>query len=94
MPGICPVHPDVVGMSPKQIDRQPPIAPRPTHYERVQWFTARHGCREMPLATALLAMTGRGRIVRCGDRLGTRPYQRGNAYGPLVGASIERLIDR
>jgi hypothetical protein len=48
----------------------------------------------MPLATALLAMTRRGRIVRCGDRLGTRQYQLANAYGPLVGTSIERLIDR
>jgi len=66
---------------------------RSTHYERVQWFTARHGCREMPLATALLAMSRRGRIVRCGDRLGTRQYQLGNTYGPLVGASIERLIE-
>jgi hypothetical protein len=47
----------------------------------------------MPLATALLAMSRRGRIVRCGDKLGTRQYQLGNAYGPLVGASIERLIE-
>ena len=47
----------------------------------------------MPLATALLAMSRRGRIVRCGDKLGTRQYQLGNTYGPLVGASIERLIE-
>ena len=50
---------------------------RATHYERVQWFTARNGCYEMPLAPAPLAMTGRGRIVVCGDRMGTRQYQLG-----------------
>jgi hypothetical protein len=50
---------------------------RSTHYERVQWFTARNGCCEMPLATAPLAMTRCGRIVACGDRLGTRQYQLG-----------------
>jgi hypothetical protein len=33
------------------------------------------GCCEMPVATAPLAMTGRGRIVACRDRLGTRQYQ-------------------
>ncbi len=44
----------------------PDVTSRATHYERVQWFTTRNCCCETPLATTLLAMTGRGRIVACG----------------------------
>ena len=53
------------------------VAVTPTHYERVQWSTASNGCCEMPLATAPLALARRGRIVACGDRMGTRQYQLG-----------------
>jgi hypothetical protein len=60
---------------------------RAPHYERVQWFTARNGCCEMPLATARLAMTRRGRLVACEDRMGTR--QSGHA-GTVSRTTIDR----
>jgi hypothetical protein len=45
----------------------------------------RNGWCEMPLATARLAMTRRGRIVACGDKLGTPQYQPGDTPGRSTG---------
>jgi hypothetical protein len=52
---------------------------RVTHYERVQWFATRNDCCGMPLATAPLAMTRRGRNVTCGTYQGHGNISLGNA---------------
>jgi hypothetical protein len=65
----------MVGMSPKEIDRQPPIA-LPTDALRVSPVV--HGIYRLlrdATCDAPLAMTRRDRIVGCGDRMGTPQYQ-------------------
>ena len=47
----------------------------------------------MPLPTAPLAMTRRGRIVPCGDRLGTRQYQLGKTFIIPRLRDAERMVE-